>query len=238
MRILAAAVSLCAFTTFVSDGANAADLGRQRGSLKDSQPAEYIAPIYNWAGLYGGVFLGGANEIWTVDFYRNNNHGHAEIGSTGLAFGGWVGYNLLLQRGLVIGLEADLGYANASQMNQVFDNDTSYSSIGTFASLRGRLGYASDRFLLYATAGLAFASVTNDIQKGRNAGEEIVYDDKWQTGYVVGAGIEYALTKHLVGRAEYLYANYGMVSLYNRDGNLAELTNEMHLIRVGLSYKY
>jgi outer membrane immunogenic protein len=218
--------------------APAADLNGPRSSVKDP-PREYYTPaVYNWTGLYGGVFLGGANQNWTVDFYRNNNHGHAELGSTGLAYGAWVGYNLMLQSNIVAGIEADLGKSNAEQMNNIFDNDTSYSSIGTFGSLRGRLGFAADRFLIYATAGLAFASVTNDIQKGRNAGEEIVYDDKWQNGYALGGGVEYAFSPNLIGRAEYIYSNYGTVSLYNRDGNLAELTNDMHLVRLGLSYKF
>jgi outer membrane immunogenic protein len=139
---------------------------------------------------------------------------------------------------VVAGVEADLGWATASQSNNIFDNDTSYSKIGTFGSLRGRLGYAIDRFLVYGTAGLAFASVTNDIQKGRNAGEQIVYDDQWETGYAIGGGVEYALSQSVVARAEYIYSNYGTVSLYNRDGNLAEMTNDMHLMRVGLSYRF
>ncbi len=71
---------------------NAADLNR--GSLKDSPPDSYEAPVYNWQGLYGGVFLGGVGETWTVDFYRNNNHGHAELGSMGIAYGAWAGYNM------------------------------------------------------------------------------------------------------------------------------------------------
>lgn len=153
------------------------------------ETAEY-QPVYNWQGLYGGIFLGGASENWTVDFYRNNNHGHADLGSTGLAYGAWLGYNMMLDRQIVIGIEADLGSANASQSNNIFDNDTSYSTISSFGSIRGRLGYTMDRVMIYATAGLAFAQITNEIQKGRNAGEEIVYDDQWQSGYAIGGGVE------------------------------------------------
>ena len=232
-------LSIFALSAAISANAYAADLGPGRGSLKDAPPPVfYQAPAYNWSGLYGGVFLGGVSESWNVDFYRNNNHGFANIGSTGLAYGAMLGYNVMLDSRLVVGIEADLGSANASQSNQVFDNDTSYSTIGTFGSVRGRFGYAMDRVLIYATAGLAFAKVTNDIQKGRNAGEEIVFDNKWQNGYVVGGGVEYAITNNLIGRVEYLYSNYGMTSLYNRDGNLAELSNDMHQVRVGLAYKF
>lgn len=238
MHRTATAILAGAFALSLPFSGNAADLGRGRPP-KDAPPVEaYSEPYYNWAGLYGGFFLGGANENWTVDFYRNNNHGHADLGSTGLAYGGWIGYNIMIAPRVVAGVEADLGWATASQSNNIFDNDTSYSKIGTFGSLRGRLGYAIDRFLVYGTAGLAFASVTNDIQKGRNAGEQIVYDDQWETGYAIGGGVEYALSQSVVARAEYIYSNYGTVSLYNRDGNLAEMTNDMHLMRVGLSYRF
>lgn len=218
--------------------ADAADLGRGPGSVKDTYLPTIQASPYNWTGTYGGVFVGGADQIWTVDFYRNNNHGHAELGGTGVAFGGWIGYNMMLDRNLVVGVETDLGRANTSQSNNVFDNDTSYSGIDTFGSIRGRAGYAVDNMLFYATAGLAYASITNDIQKGRNAGEQVVWDDKWATGYAIGAGLEYAFTSHMIGRIEYIYSNYGTTSLVNADGNLAEMTNEMHLVRAGLSYKF
>ena len=222
----------------------AADLGGRRGSIKDQPspvyqaPPAYAAEPFNWSGAYAGVFLGGASEGWAVDFYRNNNHGHADISANGLAYGGWIGYNMMLDRNFVVGIEADLGKANGEQMNNIFDNDTSYSSIGTFGTVRGRFGYALDNLMVYATAGLAYASITNDIQKGKNAGEEIVWDDKWDMGYAIGGGLEYAFTKNLLGRVEYIYSNYGMVSLTNRDGNLTEMTNDMHLVRAGLSYKF
>ena len=216
----------------------AADLGRGPGSLKDPYLPSIQSSPYNWTGAYGGLFIGGAESIWTVDFYRNNNHGHADIGSSGFAFGGWLGYNLMLDRNFVVGIETDLGHANAKQMNNIFDNDTSFSRIGTFGSLRGRAGYAFDNILVYATAGLAYASITNDIQKGKNPGEQVVWDDKWTTGYAVGGGVEYAISQNLIARVEYVYSNYGMTSLVNADGNLAEMTNEMHLVRAGLSYKF
>ncbi len=228
-------VFLCSL--FLPANTNAADLGAGRNSIKDS-PMAYYSSGYNWTGLYGGVFLGGVTETWNVDFYRNNNHGHANIGSAGLAYGAMLGYNMMLDNKLVVGLEGDFGTANASQSNNIFDNDTSYSTISSFGSLRGRFGYAMDRLLIYGTAGFAFGKITNDIQKGRNAGEEIVYDDKWQNGYVVGGGAEYAITGNLLARIEYLYSNYGMVTLRNQDGNLTELTNDMHQVRLGLAYKF
>ena len=217
--------------------APAADLG---GSprVQVAAPDYYEAPAYNWSGLYFGGFVGGAHGVWTVDFFRNNNHGHAEEGQDGFEGGGYAGYNVQMSRNWVIGIEGDLGASNAEEKNDVFDNDTSLARIDTFGSIRGRLGYVYDRMMVFGTAGVAFGSITNDIQKGRNAGEQIVLENDWQAGLAVGAGLEYAFTNNWIGRAEYQYANFGTTTLLNRDGNRAEMENELHQLRIGMAYKF
>src|SRR5262245_57441508 len=95
-----------------------------------------------------------------------------------------------------------------------------------FGSLRGRVGYALDRLLLYGTAGIAFADLSQNIQKGRNAGEQVVWENQTPTGYVLGAGAEYAFNSRWIGRVEYLYSNYGNVTLTNADGNTAIFNND------------
>lgn len=227
-RLVAAA---CGMVVAVS-AAEAADLRRlEPVSVADS-------PHYNWSGFYAGVFAGGAHGVWTVDFYRNNNHGHAEEGADGAAFGIYGGYNYQFANRFVIGAELDIGKSTASQSNDIFDNDTSLAKFGVFGSARARFGYAFDRLLLFGTIGVAAANLTNTIQKGRNAGEEVLWEDQVKAGITAGLGAEYAFTNNWVGRAEYVYTDYGMVTLYNRDGNRAEFRNEMHLLRAGASYRF
>lgn len=221
--------------TILSPLANAADLGKPQPD-PTAYPA-YEAP-YNWSGLYGGAFVGRADSKWSIDFFRNNNHGHAELSSDGVAGGFWLGYNWQASRNWVYGVEADLGWTNADQHNQTFDNDNTDSQINNFGSLRGRIGYAVDRTLFFATAGVAWANISQNIQKGRNAGEQVVSEDEVHTGYVVGAGIDYAFDNSWIGRAEYLYANYGSDTFTNRDGNRADFSNDLSLVRVGLSRKF
>ena len=193
---------------------------------------------FTWSGFYAGGFVGGAHGVWTSDFFRNNNHGHAAEGEDGLEAGGFAGYNTYLTANIVYGAEADLGFTSAKSTNNIYDDDTSLGAYNAFGSIRGRLGYAKDRWLAYGTAGIAFANITNDIQKGVNPGEQIVWEDQTRTGYAVGAGLEYALTDHWIGRAEYLYENFGTVTLYNTDGNQAVFNNQLHQLRVGVSYKF
>ena len=222
----------CVFLTFITT-AQAADLGRPL----DDRYSSYAAP-YNWSGLYGGAFVGIVHSIWTDDFYRNNNHGHAELSSDGFGGGGWVGYNWQTSPNWLVGVEADLGWSNAEQHNQIYDNDHTDSKVGAFGSVRGRLGYAIDRTLFFATAGVAWANIDQNVQKGRNAGEQIVNEGDTSTGYVIGGGIEYAFDTRLIGRAEYLYSNYGTQTFYNRDNNRADYQNDLSLLRLGVSYKF
>lgn len=207
--------------------------------MRVPQPAAvYNSPYYDWSGFYAGVFAGGAHGLWSVDFYRNNNHGHSEQGADGAAFGLYGGFNHQFANRFVIGAEVDIGHSSATQSNDIFDNDTSYTKYGMFGSARARLGYAFDRLLVFGAVGVSVANISNDIQKGRNAGEQIVWDDQIKAGLSVGAGAEYAFTNNWVGRAEYVYNNYGTVTQYNADGNRADMKNELHLVRVGASYRF
>ncbi len=215
----------------------AADLGPNARSPDSAVPYAHGGP-YNWSGLYAGGFVGTAHSIWTIDFFRNNNHGHAELASDGLAGGAWIGYNWQVGPRWVLGVEGDLGWTNASQHNEIFDNDHTDSSIGPFGSIRGRVGYAVDRVMFFATAGLGWAQISQNIQKGRNAGEQVVWENQTDAGYVIGAGIDYAFDSRWIGRVEYLYSDYGKTTLQNRDGNQADFQNDMSLLRVGLSYRF
>ena len=213
----------------------------QRTVQRDVPPPPLEMPIpltHNWAGFYAGGFLGGAHALWTDDFYRNNNHGHAELPIDGVEGGGWVGYNMYVSPKWIAGAEFDLGLSNASETTEVFDNDLTYASVNHFGSLRGRLGYVMDNVMLYGTAGLAFANLTEDLQKGRNAGEQLVRDNMYHWGYTLGGGAEYAFTDRWVGRLEYLYAKYNQDSFRNADGQLAEFNNQLHQVRVGVSYQF
>lgn len=196
-----------------------------------------LAP-YDWSGRYVGGFVGAAHGLWTVDFFRNNNHGHAEEGADGLAFGAFVGYNFQLTNNWVVGVEADIGHTSAKQTNNIFDNDTSLAEYGLIGSARGRLGYAYDRLLVYGTVGLGFVNVSNNIQKGNNAGEQVVWENQWRSGLALGAGAEYAFTGRIFGRVEYLFNDLGSVTLYNQDGNRADFDNVLHLFRLAAAYRF
>ena len=79
----------------------------------------------------------------------------------------------------------------------------------------------------------AYADITNEIQKGRNAGEQAVSDNQWETGLALGAGIEYALNSNWIGRVEYQYVNFGTETLFNAEREPGRLRE--HSAQLGAS---
>ena len=102
---------------------------------------------------------------------------------------------------MVIGIEADAQYLDFGRnRNSAFltggalapgyyvTDPRGLSSLDYFGTVRGRLGYAFDRTLVYGTGGFAYGSGSADRSFGGFAG-----NDSFRTGYAVGGGIEYAL---------------------------------------------
>jgi len=123
-----------------------------------------------------------------------------------------------------------------------------------FATARGRVGYAVDRWLLYVTGGAAWMRLTS--QECNLApfpcGTTGVVQSDTRRGWTVGGGVEYAptvLKGHWIVRAEYLYINIPSYTTFTPgDGpgyatigwatNLSHGAIENHIVRFGLSYKF
>src|SRR4051812_24355861 len=150
-KILLSSVALLGLTA----GAFAADLpGR-------SAPAPMMAmPLFTWSGFYVGVNAG----------YGWNNNDHAVVSPAGTILavtgeddggfvgGAQVGYNFQFGS-FVAGVETDLQYADIGGRGAFTVAGTNFftdDSDNYFGTVRGRLGFAIDRALVYATAGFAY----------------------------------------------------------------------------------
>ncbi len=170
------------FLAAASCAASAADIYKGEGGLKDD--AVYMPPI-TWTGFYAGVHAGVAfNSDITFDDYEPYRIDNAFIG------GVHVGYNWQTPSNWVYGVEASLSFMN--------DNWEDYDVTDYLASIRGRLGYAMDNTLVYATGGVAFLGYDDKFSEGD-------WDDG--VGYVVGGGAEYKLTSNISVGLEGLYYN-------------------------------
>ena len=234
-KIIAAAATALALTTAA---ASAADLP-SRG------PAPVFAAAaapYNWSGFYVGVNAGGAwgnrncgDYLLNVapPFTASTCGGSSGSNNGRFTYGAQLGYNWQYNS-LVLGIEADInGLTGRNRSNgsfvfagpplgaagrYTFNNGNSSNYFGT---VRGRVGYAIDRLLLYVTGGLAFGgSGGNSVSASFFPGPPFAAtpDARFTTGggsrnnrvgYAFGGGLEYAFTNNWSVKGEYLYVHTG-----------------------------
>jgi outer membrane immunogenic protein len=251
---------MTAATMMLLLGGTAAADGYSRGSVKD-------APVHRWGGWYGGLHVG----------YIQSNSDTSLVGDTfggillpvapgvplssssdqaGFIGGGQVGFNV--QSGTFVwGIEADISRTTIDDREiqrtlAGFDNtiDSKLEWFGT-ARLRGGV-LLNPTTLVYVTGGLAFARVEHswstdvtpalllgNLWQGRSS--------NWETGWTIGAGAEFALSRNVTLRGEYLYYDLGntrfnapvTVGLIPLPGNvIVEAENTGHIGRAAVNFKF
>ncbi|TKT73390.1 porin family protein [Afipia massiliensis] len=274
MKMIALAATLVAT---LSATAHAADLYRKAP----------VAPIASWTGFYAGVNIGGG---WSntnvgygtsdpvtaiffgagVDLPANGDR----VGSSGVLGGAQIGYNYQFQPAWVAGVEADFQFADISGSGATpYIGGALVSSasqdIQYFGTVRARLGYlATDRLMVYATGGFAYAQLNNaatlDIAPGgtinligigtsTNCGGAFPNScfagssSSLTPGWTAGGGLEYALGQNWSLKGEYLYARFEQTitasAVTPTPGTLpntyiAKFATELNIARVGLNYRF
>ena len=220
-------------------------------------PPVYIppAPIFTWTGIYIGGQIGyawGTNNVNVGDNF--GRFASFNYNADGVIGGAHVGYNLQLSQ-FVIGLEGDVDGSSLkkSYSGSYFlptlgytDNINYTANANIQGSIRGRIGYAWDRVLLYGTGGVAFLGTNQTV----SAGFPIFgYTSASSTrvGWTVGGGLEYAVTNNWSIRAEYRYAQFGTSNIYANGwadpvlGAIGAYANRKiteNRVQVGFSYKF
>jgi outer membrane immunogenic protein len=198
------------------------------------EPAPVMAPSIDWSGFYAGVH-GGYGWADTDAEFTNGIPGAVDLDLDGFFGGGQVGYNFVFGSGLLLGVEADFSFAdiNGSDTVDIGPGDTTVSmDINSMASVRGRVGFAMDRFLPYVTAGWAWADVDrSNSWTGETLGEN--YD-----GWTVGAGFQYAINTNWSAGLEYRYTDFGSQTFEASNGFDTEADLELHTVRFTLNYRF
>lgn len=199
------------------------------------------APAWSWTGFYVGADIGGA---WINDnqFLSSPTFALAVPDkSSGVIGGGHAGYNWQTGQ-FVLGVEADFdgsSVKNTYVIGPPFVNTTGTTQLNWQGSIRGRLGVAFDRALLYATGGWAYGRFTDGYSTAGTAFVQSVSSNR--SGGTVGAGIEYAFTNKVSGRVEYRYTGW-RTSTNNLNVFLAPPGTSVdnakeNQVAVGVSYK-
>jgi outer membrane immunogenic protein len=249
-RILMASAGVIA----LAGSAVAADLPSR------APPPVYLppAPIFTWTGIYIGGQIGYAWGNQNTNFGDNfGDFAQFNSSAQGVIGGAHVGYNLQLSQ-FVIGLE---GSVDGTSLSKSFNSSNTFFggalpgnvninvNSGVQGSIRGRVGYAWDRVLLYATGGVAFAGVDGNIQSNFADGFG-GFDSASSTrvGWTVGGGLEYAVTNNWSIRAEYRYSDFGHSTIFASNsfndpilGSAGAFFNRHvveNQVQVGFSYKF
>jgi outer membrane immunogenic protein len=211
-------LAIVATTVLTSASALAADLP---GRMPLKASLAYAA--YNWTGAYVGVNIGGA-------FGSFNGSSDNLTGVTG---GGQIGYNWQASGSpWVFGLEADISGSSQSRAETIL-TATANETLSYFGTARGRLGYAFDRSMVYATGGLAYQNLKVDAFGPGFA----TSSNSTNVGYAVGGGIEWALWDRWTAKAEYVYLNTDSTSAVTPVAHLASRI-ENNVVRSGLNYHF
>lgn len=229
-KLLLATVAVAAFATTAS----AADMAARM----PTKAVPYVSAAYNWTGFYVGANVG-------YGWARASNDAGASGSMNGVIGGGQIGYNWQMNN-LVLGVEADFqgsgerasgtGTLTAPAPLGIFGvNET--DRVRYFGTVRGRLGFAWDRTLLYVTGGYAYTNIGADVSATVGGVTTTASSNTTKSGYTVGAGLEYAFAGPWSVKAEYLYIDTGnqAVTLLGVTDNLRIRNN---IGRVGINYRF
>jgi len=213
-------------------------------------------PELDWTGFYAGVNGGyGGGKVGGVTAFAQPGLAFSTYASNrtgGALAGGQIGYNYQLANQIVLGLETDAQWSGVSAWHQAttiggpggFVFTDTPNGMTWFGTTRARVGYAHGASLTYATGGVAYGEITaNGAQFAgalfSGAGS------RTQVGWAVGGGSEYALTRNLSLKAEYLYMSFAGVNGPAAGLGLAPFAGAFstsrfttNVTRVGLNWRF
>jgi len=216
MKSLSSALGAALAVFALTSAASAADM-----PARTYTKAPPMVAAYNWTGLYIGL---------------NGGYGWVDSGGSnpgGFVGGGQIGYNWqAMGSPLVLGLEADLQGADIDE-SATAGGVTATQRAKAFGTVRGRIGYAFDRAMIYATGGWAYTRTSLDLT---GPGGSISSSD-WSSGWALGGGLEYAFMGPWTVKLEYLHVDSGDVTL-SLAGVPVTGSYDMNVVRAGLNYRF
>jgi outer membrane immunogenic protein len=203
-------------------------------------------PVFTWTGVYLGGQIGYA---WAKD--NGNLWNYGPLGGTvvpaafvssatspdGVIGGAHIGYNWQVNQ-WVLGLEGDVDGTSLRKTILPVSYVSSTTNLFVQGAILGRVGYAFDHLLLYATGGGTYGAIHNTYNVLNSLGQVGSFQTA-RSGWTVGGGLEYAVNNNWSVRAEYRYSNFG----FFYDSPIVYFISESHhwtenQVKVGFSYKF
>lgn len=227
-KFLLASVALVSLAA--ASAASAADLPRRGAPRVD----DYVAPVpvFTWTGFYLGLNAGYGWGAFT--------NGSEQLFGKPSGFAGGVtgGFNWQAMQNLVLGIEGDWDLTAINNRTQLpFFGFNGGGKVTSLATVRGRIGYAADRALIYVTGGLAMGSVNVNVNDWR-AVPFFGSSSSFSAGWAVGGGLEYAFTDHLSGKAEYIFSSLASKELFVLSPDWVNAGVNVSQVRAGVNYRF
>lgn len=259
MRKKLALVIAAAIGVTASQAALAADMPVKAAAAK--------AP-YSWSGFYIGGNVGygwvsGSDpDLSLVDgsgsgitaFFNAGGFPLTAVNPKGAIGGGQIGYNWQ-SNALVLGVVADIQAASMDASNTVVaapplfitGTTTLNRKMDWFGTLRGKLGWAVQNWLVYGTGGLAYGRIDETLtftSSGVPSGSTSTGQSK--TGWTVGGGVEYGVNRWSFG-VEYIYIDLGRTDITmpfsgyvgaDLDSITVSSSNTINIVRALVNYRF
>lgn len=257
--LILAAIAVVALAS--NSAADAADLPRAAPAYK----APVAAPAFSWTGCYIGGHVGWMKNDGEVSSGPQAGFSATQIAQNTFTYGadessftGGVQYGCNRQYGhWVLGLDSSFSWAGINESfsaSRIGVNHPDYTEsltqeLNSYWTTRARVGWAHDRWMIFAAGGLATGRVESSTATNFvlfPGGVFVGSESKNRYGWTIGGGVEYALSQNWWLRGEYLYVDLGKYSYTSLApgpgfGALSwstKVDTQFHVARVALSYRF
>lgn len=239
-------------------------------SARPYTKAPLADPTYNWTGFYVGGHIGygwGSDGgmaftdypagAFAAAFASGQFPTYLKTDPTGVIGGVHLGYNFQSSSNWLLGLEGDFSGADIKGSalhvypGGVFTpaNVSANQSLDWLATIRGRVGYVVDRFMVYGTGGLAIGGVKSGFFGSIVGAPITVSGDVSDTrvGWAAGAGAEYAFAPNWSVKVEWLHYDLGNVTVIGPQltagvvqpfGAIGTTAMSGDIVSAGVSYRF
>jgi outer membrane immunogenic protein len=223
----------------------------QAADMPLKAPPRIAAPGFSWTGCYigGHVGAGWGTKTWRDkgdDFSDNTSYN-----TNGFLGGAQVGCDYQWASRVVIGFEGSWSgtgikgdgvfpFEAVPPVNSDGGGATIGSKLSWIATVTGRFGLTVDSALIYVKGGGAWVRERHTTVEHEESDEFIAASVRvTRSGWLVGTGIEYAITPTWSAKIEYNYMDFGTKNvLFDLSGDPASVKQQLHSVKFGINYRF
>src|SRR5262245_23445782 len=215
-----------------------------------------VVQAYDWTGLYVGGHLGyaGGRSNWSAPPDLASSFGLFQSSDiftgSGSYFGGLqIGYDFMLANRVVLGVQLDSSFPGFPNLDGISHGGFSIFSTPALGlasysetvlhsgTLRGRIGYAPENWLVYATGGFAWTYDQLTLLQLTDGTFDAPF--LWRLGWAAGAGVEYAFASNWSANLEYQFTKFGNSTVMFPNAGLPFTSDwSTQQVRAGLNYRF